>query len=439
MPTVGLSMIVKNGADVLASCLESAREIVTQIVVADTGSTDSTCEVALQFGATVTSVPWENHFAKARNAALLQMTTDWVLVLDADEEIDHDAKQLIRQLLTNPEVGGYIVPIRNYMPTRFNRGWDRVGVPNDYRHDRSKNAPSYVKHENCRLFRRDSRIHFEGRVHELVEPQIIAAGLQLVVANFCIHHFGQLVDQEARTRKHVFYRNLLRSKADEHPDDHVVWTQLGLHEFECFNRPEEALRCFEKALALQPKAPEPWLFKGMVYLSLGRNQEALGAMENDTRTDNSSSALREDLKGDALYGLGRFREARIAFRRAVRFAEDNPMLESKLGYTEVKLGQIQTGLSKLRRAARQAPDDIAICDRLLKACIIARKLPEAAEAAEKVANATPHPKLFLRAASIRAQLKQWDLVEKVLSRGLDLFPQSPELARALREAADVKA
>jgi tetratricopeptide (TPR) repeat protein len=435
MPTVGLSMIVKNGADTLRQCLQSVGGIVTQIVVADTGSTDTTCEVVRECGATVISIPWENHFAKARNAALAAMTTDWVLVLDADEEIDRNAKKIIPNLLNATQVGGYIIPIRNYMPNRFNRGWDRVGSPNDHRHERAKDAPSYVTHENCRLFRRDPRIYFDGRVHELVENQILSAGLSLQLAHFCIHHFGQLADMEARTRKRAFYRDLLRTKAEEHPDDYGAWTQLGLHEFECFNQPEEALRCFEKALALRPEAPEPWLFKGMVYLNLGRCQEALEAIEHDQRKGNSS-ALREDLKGDAFLSLGRFKEARLAYRRALKVMGENPMLESKLGYTEVHLGQINTGLSKLRRATRLVSDNFSIYDRLLKGCIIAQRLPEAAETAEKLAAITPHPKLFLRAASIHAQLKQWDRAQKILARGLQNFPAAIELETALREAAN---
>ena len=62
--------------------------MVSQIVIADTGSTDNSADIARQHGATVVSVPWENHFANARNAALAHMQTDWVLVLDADEELD---------------------------------------------------------------------------------------------------------------------------------------------------------------------------------------------------------------------------------------------------------------------------------------------------------------------------------------------------------------
>lgn len=433
MPTLGLSMIVKNAADTLRPCLESAYKLVSQIVIADTGCTDNTCDIAREFGATIISFPWENHFAKARNAALAPMTTDWVLVLDADEELDRSAQHHIPASLKAADVGGYITPIRNYMWNRFNRGWDRVGVANDSKHERAKGAASYIAHENCRLFRRHPGIFFTGRIHELVELQILALGLKMPTANFFIHHFGQLVARDAREKKNTFYRDLLRAKASDNPQDYAVWTQLGLHEFECFNQPEEALRCFERALTLQPLAPEAWLFSGMVLVSQNQYQRALDALERDTRKG-QSSALREDLRGDALYGLGRYKEARMAYGRSLKLSGNNPAVESKLGYVEMKTGQKIAGLSKLRRAARTSPDIHAISDRLMKGCIMAGQLEEAAEIAEKATQAMGHPKLFLRAASIRAQLKQWSQAEEVLLRGLQLFPESPELLQARAEA-----
>src|SRR5262249_3259553 len=100
MPTVRLSLIVKKDAPVVGRCLRSVSEVVSQMVVADTGSTDGTADIASKFGATVISVPWTNHFANARNAALEVMQTDWILVLDADEELDGGAKNQIANLLT---------------------------------------------------------------------------------------------------------------------------------------------------------------------------------------------------------------------------------------------------------------------------------------------------------------------------------------------------
>jgi tetratricopeptide (TPR) repeat protein len=434
VPNIGLSMIVKNEAATIRPCLASVRELVNQIVIADTGCTDDTCDIAREFGATIISVPWDNNFANARNVALRSMSTDWVLVLDADEELDRGAAAHIATLLSGNDVGGYTVPIRNYMLSRFNRGWDRVGVPNDYCHERARKAPSYIAHENCRLFRRHPGIYFTGRIHELVEHQIRTLGLKLLPAPFFIHHFGQLVGEEAREQKRVFYRDLLRAKTEETPDDPVAWTQLGLHEFECFNQPEEALRCFERALTLQPTAPETWLFTGMVFLKLERFQEALSAIEHDRRSG-TSFALREDLRGDALYGVGRHKEAMVAYRRALKLLPDNPLLESKLGYTEVKLGHKNAGLARLRHAAEAVPELHPVNDRLMKACIMAGRLEEAADVAEKYTQIVGHPKLFLRAASIRARLKQWGRAQEIILRGLQLFPESENLQTAHAEVS----
>jgi tetratricopeptide (TPR) repeat protein len=307
-------------------------------------------------------------------------------------------------------------------------------VPNDCRHERAKNAPSFVEHENCRLFRKHPGIYFSNRIHELVEPQIRTIGLKLKVAPFLIHHFGQMVDQQARETKRIFYLDMLRARAEEDPNDPVAWTQLGLHEFECFNRPEEALVCFERALTLLPTASETWLFTGMVFLKLERYQEALNAVEHDQRSG-SSLALREAVRGDALYGVGRHKEARMAYRRSLKLSID-PVMESKLGYTEVMLGQKSTGLAKLRHAARVVPDVHSIHDRLMKGCIMAGRLEEAADVAEQFTHVMGYPRLFLRAASIRVQLKQWAQADAILLRGLQLFPESPELQEARSEVAN---
>src|SRR5882762_3346361 len=212
MATLGLSMIAKNEAHTLRACLESVKGVVSQIVVADTGSSDNTCEIACEFGATVIVVPWESDFAKARNACLEAVQTDWVLVLDADEELDRGGANKIPTLIKRQGVGGYLTPIRNYVPTATGRGWDRATQPNDSGHPRAKSAPAYFVHENCRLFRRTPEIYFVGRVHELVEHSIKTAGLKLLPSDICIHHFGQLAEEESRRKKGAAYRDLLRLK-----------------------------------------------------------------------------------------------------------------------------------------------------------------------------------------------------------------------------------
>src|SRR5882724_11729244 len=102
-PQLALTMIVRNGGQDLSRCLESVRGIVDEIVIADTGSTDGSVAVAQSFGATVISIPWESDFAAARNSALQHTSADWVLVLDADEQLDTQAQAQIADALRSPD------------------------------------------------------------------------------------------------------------------------------------------------------------------------------------------------------------------------------------------------------------------------------------------------------------------------------------------------
>lgn len=85
MKNLSLVMIVKNEENKLRRCLESVKNIVDEMIIVDTGSTDKTKEIALEFNAKIFDYKWDNNFAKARNYALKNSNGDWNLILDADE------------------------------------------------------------------------------------------------------------------------------------------------------------------------------------------------------------------------------------------------------------------------------------------------------------------------------------------------------------------
>ncbi len=72
-----LCMIVKNEAAVLSACLDSVRDLVSEMVVADTGSSDQTRQIAAERGARVIDFAWCDDFAAAGNASLAHATGDW--------------------------------------------------------------------------------------------------------------------------------------------------------------------------------------------------------------------------------------------------------------------------------------------------------------------------------------------------------------------------
>src|SRR5262245_11774107 len=95
---VSLCMIVKNEEDNLPACLGSVADIVDEMVVVDTGSTDRTKEVAERFGARVYDFEWVDSFAAAANESLCRATGDWIFWLSADEWLDATNRQRLRNL-----------------------------------------------------------------------------------------------------------------------------------------------------------------------------------------------------------------------------------------------------------------------------------------------------------------------------------------------------
>ena len=77
-PRVSLCLIVKNEEAHLPACLRSAADLVDEIVVVDTGSTDRTREVAAELGAKVYDYPWSDDFAAARNESLRHAGGNWI-------------------------------------------------------------------------------------------------------------------------------------------------------------------------------------------------------------------------------------------------------------------------------------------------------------------------------------------------------------------------
>jgi glycosyltransferase involved in cell wall biosynthesis len=432
MATLGLSMIAKNEAHTLRACLTSVRDVVSQIVIADTGSTDNTVEIAREFGATVLSVPWENHFAKVRNAALSFMTTDWVLVLDADEELDAASQSILPRLLAESELAGYTITIRDYMPKKTSYYLEHPGKPISCPPERAQTAASYHDQQNIRLFRRNPKVYFHGRVHELVEYRICLLGLKFAPADILIHHFGHLRGAEVRGRKTMLYRSLGWLKVQEEADNPFAWFELGILEYRAFQNREVALSCFQQTVKLHSPFTRAWLFMAMISIDLDRPFDALLALEQADHTE-EAAGFRERLKGDAYYNLGQIAQARSAYQNALKLGEDRALVQSRLGLTEVRLGDVEAGIARLREAIEEAPYQAELHDRLVKALLVVDDLSGAAEAAERLAECLRHPNTFLRAASIRAQLKQWERSEKLLENGLALFPDTPALREARAE------
>ena len=83
--SVSCCMIVKDAEGTLHRCLKSVRPFVEELIICDTGSQDSTREIAAGYADEVREIPWDDDFGEARNRAIGHAKGDWILWIDADE------------------------------------------------------------------------------------------------------------------------------------------------------------------------------------------------------------------------------------------------------------------------------------------------------------------------------------------------------------------
>jgi glycosyltransferase involved in cell wall biosynthesis len=436
MPSLELSMIVKNGESTLIRCLESVRSVVDEIVIADTGSTDASVTIARHYGARVVDVPWEDDFSVARNTALRHGRCDWVLFLDADEMLDAEAAAGISPLLTNPDVLGYDVRIWNYVRTLTDRVLNRPANSNPHRIDATHAFPAYVEHVNVRLFRRHRDIFFEGRVHEGVADRMKRLGLKVAPAHFVIHHLGIAEDgAEVRNRKMEYYRKLGRKKACETPNDVRAHYELGLGELEHFGDPRSALPHFARAIMLKPDSSVLWTCAGICLVRIGKLQDGLQALRM-AEQHGARDAVYLEAMGDAQYHLENFSEAQSSYEAAKVAGSQSSVLESKLGVCEVRLGSAEPGLRRIYDAIEREPEFGELYDILVAAALFARNPTLAAETAERrLGVGVPSVDRFMLTAGLFAQLGEWHHTAEIVYVGCKHFPEDAVLRSASAEVS----
>ncbi|MEW6448002.1 MAG: glycosyltransferase [Bacillota bacterium] len=233
---VSLCMIVKDEEQNIRRCLESVAGAVDEIVVVDTGSSDGTCHIASEFGARVHLFPWNNNFSDARNVSLEQATGDWILFLDADEELSRESREVLRALAAEDGVEGYFVKIINYLG---NDGWIEP-------------CPDLV----FRLFRNRPEYRFRGAIHEQIVDVILEKNSQAkyqVAENLVIFHYGYLNRQiEEKDKKH---RNLelIRRELAAAPENRLLRYHYGVELYRAGRCGEAAAELTRAANGIDPQ------------------------------------------------------------------------------------------------------------------------------------------------------------------------------------------
>ena len=307
--SVSLCLIAKNEMKHLARCLNSAKPIVDEIIVVDTGSTDETKDIARVFGARVYDFEWTDDFSKARNFALSKASGDWILVLDADEVISTTDHGGFRRVLEKSQErpGAYRVRTRNYSYQA-----NTVGFQQNRGEYAEEQGIGWFPSDKVRLFTNDPRIRFEYPVHELVEPSLQRLKTTIRDCPVAVHHYGTL--RSVKTlEKTKNYRQLGRKKLRKNIKDVSALKELAIQSAQLGNH-AEALDLWRRFIKLQPHSAEAYLNMGAAYCNLAMYAEAVSFSEIALRLEPSLKEAAFNMAFSMLL-MERAEEAKTALER----------------------------------------------------------------------------------------------------------------------------
>jgi len=222
--TISACMIVKDEEKLLPQCLESIVDVVDEIVVVDTGSTDGTVAIAKSFGARVYHHPWENDFSKHRNQSIDYATGEWILIIDADEKLC-EGGALIKEVIKDNSIDSIFFTVISY----------------------SDNKSSQTFNNSPRLFLNNGNIIYQGIVHNRL------IGFQKSKNSpIKLLHYGYDLGDETNRAKFERTTALLKNRIKQNPEDPLPFSYMAAS-YLTLNLFEEAIDASTTAIRLADK------------------------------------------------------------------------------------------------------------------------------------------------------------------------------------------
>ena len=235
--SISLCMIMKNEEKRLGRCLRAVQDLVHEIIIVDTGSTDKSITIAKQCGARVMSSPWCDDFAFVRNIGLKAASMNWILILDPDELISPQDIDVIREHTLHWDIIAYQMITRNY----GNNPMQMDAIPNPMDTSAAKDYSSFIPSNKTRLFQNHLGLKFQGCWHELIDYDLVQKKLNWAPSPVQIHHYPEEILQKNFKEKAAFYLRIAEKKVRLNPADLQAWWELAVTENICGYK-ERALR-----------------------------------------------------------------------------------------------------------------------------------------------------------------------------------------------------
>lgn len=239
-------MIAKNEEQHIEQCLRKLMRYNMEIVVADTGSTDRTKEIAAKYTDRLFDFAWCDDFSAARNFAVSRASNNWILILDCDEYVqDIDVAKLRTCMQKYPKNVG-IVEIRNVYTTEEN-GVLRESIQID---------------EVPRFYNRNY-YEYRFRIHEQITPRNLDNYDEITLESFhlpvIVKHYGYDIPRQEMIKKQE--RNLkllLNSIGETEGMDDYIYFQIG-QSYNVLGNYEKAIEAYDMCLEINRNPEKKFL------------------------------------------------------------------------------------------------------------------------------------------------------------------------------------
>ena len=298
--------IVKNEAENLPRSIASLRQAVDEIIVVDTGSTDETKSAALRYGARVYDFCWQDDFAMARNFALDQADSDWIIFLDADEYFCHPSKvreSIVRIAAENTGIDAIMLSLLEL--------------------DMAADGKEMGRDVELRIFRHLPELRYQGRIHENIQREGGELRLYYAGEELMLCHTGYSSDKmEQKLQRNL---RLLQQDIAEHGEgpQHYYFLAdcyFGLHD------DERALAYACRAIQHPAAVDNSRMYHVAIESMRQLGRPLLPMLQYAVQAIEAFPELPEFYAeaGMILSAMGKLAEAQMVLRKALSLAAENP-------------------------------------------------------------------------------------------------------------------
>jgi len=265
---ISVCIIAKNEEKYIEGCLKRLKPYGFEIVVADTGSTDATKEIAAQYADKVLDFAWTKNFSAARNFCASHASNDWILALDCDEYVDDANVRALRAGMQQFPKGLGAFPIKNIVLDES--GEQRYTTAQVTRFYNRKHF-TFIHSIHEQLVYRE-----EGKRNKLADEYVLPMK---------VTHYGYALNQEELAQKVKRNLDLLFEQLAKEPDNSYIHYQIG-QSFYAVKEMGSALEYYRKALECVEKVSDSLFYTmdivisiAAIYLGAGQAAEAVALCE----------------------------------------------------------------------------------------------------------------------------------------------------------------